>query len=181
MKFLRRALHCKLHYILFTFINLFSLLWKNESRLMRSPCCQCICVSPSIIKFWMPEPIFLKIGMYDVIAPEPISIAYFINPSSQSLCLYVYPYRCYATAKWKHYRGNRYTRKSISVVSKESRRLVLPRTSCLYSIWRRCQEKQQYGVEQQMMIMNLKRRGTLRSLSSKRTIQAFAWRDWERA
>jgi hypothetical protein len=32
----------------------------------------------------------LKLGMY-IMAPEPISTAYFINPSHQSFCLYVYP------------------------------------------------------------------------------------------
>jgi hypothetical protein len=32
----------------------------------------------------MPEPIFMKLGMYNM-TPEPISVAYFINPSqSQS-------------------------------------------------------------------------------------------------
>jgi hypothetical protein len=38
--------------------------------------------------FWMPEPIFTKLGMY-VMAPEPISTAYFINPFHHS-CLHVY-------------------------------------------------------------------------------------------
>jgi hypothetical protein len=38
----------------------------------------------------MPEPVFMKLGMY-IMAPEPISTAYFINPSHQSMCLYVYP------------------------------------------------------------------------------------------
>jgi hypothetical protein len=37
----------------------------------------------------MGEPIFMKFGMY-IMAPEPISTAYFINPSHQSACLYVY-------------------------------------------------------------------------------------------
>jgi hypothetical protein len=36
------------------------------------------------------NPIFIKLGMC-IMAPEPISAAYFINPSHQSLCLYVYP------------------------------------------------------------------------------------------
>jgi hypothetical protein len=27
-----------------------------------------------------------------ITAPEPISMAYFINPSHQSVCLYVYPH-----------------------------------------------------------------------------------------
>jgi hypothetical protein len=43
-----------------------------------------------MLSVWMPEPIFMKLGMY-IMAPEPISSAYFINPSHQSVCLYVYP------------------------------------------------------------------------------------------
>jgi hypothetical protein len=38
----------------------------------------------------MPEPIFMKLCMY-IMEPEPISTAYFINPSQKSVCLYVYP------------------------------------------------------------------------------------------
>jgi hypothetical protein len=36
------------------------------------------------------EPIFMKLGMY-IMAPEPISTEYIINPSHQPVCLYVYP------------------------------------------------------------------------------------------
>jgi hypothetical protein len=36
----------------------------------------------------------MKLGMY-IMVPEPISAAYFMNPSHQSVCLYVYPsYNC---------------------------------------------------------------------------------------
>jgi hypothetical protein len=38
----------------------------------------------------MLEPIFMKLGMY-IMTPEPIAKAYIINPSHQSLCVYVYP------------------------------------------------------------------------------------------
>jgi hypothetical protein len=38
----------------------------------------------------MAEPVFMKHGMY-ILAPEPITLAYFVNPSHQSVCLYVYP------------------------------------------------------------------------------------------
>jgi hypothetical protein len=38
----------------------------------------------------MPETIFIKFGMY-IMSPEHISTAYFINPSHQSVYLYVYP------------------------------------------------------------------------------------------
>jgi hypothetical protein len=70
-----------------SFISLLSLFLKNKSRLMRSPCC--LCVFPSI-NFWMPEPIFMKIGMY-IVTPDIISTEYFINPSHQSVSICVYP------------------------------------------------------------------------------------------
>jgi hypothetical protein len=43
-----------------------------------------------LINLWMPEPIFMKVGMYTMI-PELISTAYFINRSHQSVNLYVSP------------------------------------------------------------------------------------------
>jgi hypothetical protein len=38
----------------------------------------------------MSQPIFMKLGTY-IMATEHISMAYFINPSHQYVCLYVYP------------------------------------------------------------------------------------------
>jgi hypothetical protein len=38
----------------------------------------------------MPEPNFIKLNIY-VMTPDPILAAYFINPTHQSACLYVYP------------------------------------------------------------------------------------------
>jgi hypothetical protein len=49
----------------------------------------CVCVSPPI-NFQVPEPIFIKLGMY-IMACEPISTVYFINPSHQTVCLCVSP------------------------------------------------------------------------------------------
>jgi hypothetical protein len=49
----------------------------------------CVSVYPSLhINFWMPEPVFMKFGRY-VMETEPISTAYFIDPSHQpvSLCV----------------------------------------------------------------------------------------------
>jgi hypothetical protein len=43
---------------------------------------------PPPINFWMPEPNFMKLG---IMAPEPFSMAYFINPSHQAVCTHVYP------------------------------------------------------------------------------------------
>jgi hypothetical protein len=51
---------------------------------MRFPCC--LYIPP--INFWVPEPVFTKLDVY-IMAPEPISAAYFINPSHQSVCLYI--------------------------------------------------------------------------------------------
>jgi hypothetical protein len=44
---------------------------------------------PPLNNFWMTEPVFMKLGMYTM-PPEVISTAYFINPSHQSVFLYVY-------------------------------------------------------------------------------------------
>jgi hypothetical protein len=41
---------------------------------------------PTPIKFWMPKPMCIKLGMY-IIAPGPISTAYFINTFLQSSCM----------------------------------------------------------------------------------------------
>jgi hypothetical protein len=38
----------------------------------------------------MPESVFMKLDMC-IMAPEPISVAYLINPSHQFVCLYLYP------------------------------------------------------------------------------------------
>jgi hypothetical protein len=75
-------------------------------------------------------------------APKPMSVAYFINLSRQSVCLHVYPpILARQRLGKKSYRVNEYTRKNrrilrvisyaVRVVSKESRRLVLPRNSRL--------------------------------------------------
>jgi hypothetical protein len=58
---------------------------------MPSPCCLCFCVSVIYesphINLWMPESVFMKLGMY-IVAPDPISTAYFINLSYHSVCLW---------------------------------------------------------------------------------------------
>jgi hypothetical protein len=45
----------------------------------------CLCILP--IKFWTPEPLFMKLGVY-IMAPKPVSTTYGINPYHQSACLY---------------------------------------------------------------------------------------------
>jgi hypothetical protein len=51
--------------------------------------CMSVLCTPTI-NFWMPELISMKLGTY-IMAHEHISTAYFINPSHQSVWLYVYP------------------------------------------------------------------------------------------
>jgi hypothetical protein len=48
------------------------------------PVCTIMCIPRT--NFWMTEPIFMKLGMY-IMALEPISTAYFINPSHQCVCM----------------------------------------------------------------------------------------------
>jgi hypothetical protein len=47
----------------------------------------CLWIPPPI-NFWISEPVFMKLGLY-VMATEPVSTSYFINPSNQSLSIYV--------------------------------------------------------------------------------------------
>jgi hypothetical protein len=59
---------------------------------MRSPWYLCVYefLSPPPHNFWILEEIKMKFGMY-IVASEPMKAAYLINPSRQSVCLYVYP------------------------------------------------------------------------------------------
>jgi hypothetical protein len=73
-----------------------------------------------------------------IMAPEPISTAYFINPSNQCVCLYVYPPVVVRQRFLKNVtevtntRNNRIVGRvtfyAVRVLSKESRRLVVHRT-----------------------------------------------------
>jgi hypothetical protein len=47
----------------------------------------CLSVNPPY-QFFVPEPDFMKFGVC-IMAPEPIWMAYFVNVSHQSVCLYV--------------------------------------------------------------------------------------------
>jgi hypothetical protein len=60
---------------------------EGKPRLMRSPCCLCVCISHPL-NFWMPEPIFMELPMY-IMAYEHLSVTYvyFINIFHQSVCL----------------------------------------------------------------------------------------------
>jgi hypothetical protein len=101
--------------------------------------CMYICVSPPI-NVWRAELICMKLGMY-IMAHVPISKAYFINPSNQPVCLHVYPpivARQRLDINFTAATGTRNDRRIVGRVvfcaargvSKENRRLVIPRTSC---------------------------------------------------
>jgi hypothetical protein len=50
----------------------------------------CLCIPSPFITFCVPEYMFVKLGMY-IIERGLISVVYFLNPSHQSVCLYVDP------------------------------------------------------------------------------------------
>jgi hypothetical protein len=79
-------------YVVSILFDLLSLFWKNESRLMRLPCCLCIHVSPpSNLNGWTN----LYDTWYYIMAHEPVLTAYFINPSDQSVYhIHICHYRC---------------------------------------------------------------------------------------
>jgi hypothetical protein len=56
---------------------------------MRSPCSLCGCVSP-LLNLRISESAFMKLRVY-VMALEPISMVRLIDPSHQSVSLYMYP------------------------------------------------------------------------------------------
>jgi hypothetical protein len=73
-------------------------------------------------------------------ALEPISTAYFINPSHQSVCLYVYPPLVAKQRLSKIVTAAMNTQATIeefldaSFSIKKNRRLILPGTSCIRKI-----------------------------------------------
>jgi hypothetical protein len=75
----------------------------------------CLCIPH--IKFWMPEPVIMKLGTY-IMASEPISTAHFLNPSYQSVYLYVYPHVVARQRLGKDYRGNENTRSNRRIVDR---------------------------------------------------------------
>jgi hypothetical protein len=100
--------------------------------------------------------ILIKFDMY-IMAPEPISTAYFINPSPQSVGLYVYllsllengaikiPLSLLGNGSNKSYSGNNYDCNNriifepvvlyaVRIVSWKQE-IILPRTSCLASFY----------------------------------------------
>jgi hypothetical protein len=79
-----------IHSHIHTYIrNTYLFILLSWSSLMWYPCCPCVCVSPPPLTFECLNQ-SMKLGVC-IMAPEPISVAYFLNPSHQSVCLYVYP------------------------------------------------------------------------------------------
>jgi hypothetical protein len=88
---------------------------------------------------------FMKLGMY-IMTPEPISKAYFINPSHESVCLQVHLLIVARQRLGKNFAVAMNTQATIKivgrvvfyavrVVSEETRPLVLPRTSRLVQLY----------------------------------------------
>jgi hypothetical protein len=114
------------------FLVIFSLFWKE----IKVGLCDL-----HVTNFWITEPTFIKFGMYKSwhLSPSQRHTSYIPNIVCVSIC--ASHYRCLATARYKRHHGSIYTRNNrriagqvvfyaIRVLPKESRRLVLPRTSC---------------------------------------------------
>jgi hypothetical protein len=97
-----------------------------------------VCLNITHMNFRMAEPVFTKLGIY-IMAPQPISTAYFINPSHQSVCMHVNPFIIprqrfgeNVTAATNTHNNRiivgRVVFYAVLVVSKERRRSVLPGT-----------------------------------------------------
>jgi hypothetical protein len=88
----------------------------------------------------MPESIFIKLGMH-IMAPEPITMAYFINLSDQFVGLYEYPSTVARQRLGKNVSAAINTHEKIEelsetfvfyavrVLTNESKRIVRPRTT----------------------------------------------------
>jgi hypothetical protein len=75
--FNRSACSPSRNHINISVVILFSFFWKIKVALWDH---YAVCVSAyPLIDYWMPEPIFMKLGMH-VMAPESMSTAYFTNP-----------------------------------------------------------------------------------------------------
>jgi hypothetical protein len=91
----------------------------------------------------MAKPVVMKLVTY-VLTPDFISTAYFINPSHQSACLYAYSHITARKRLGKNVTAATNTRNSrivwcvvfyaVRVVWKESRQLVLPRSSSFTAV-----------------------------------------------
>jgi hypothetical protein len=86
-------------------------------------------VSVYPLNFLMSERIFMKFRMH-IVAPEPTSMFYFINPTHLTPCLSVFRGNISINTFPRHRRiVGGVVFYTVRVVSKESRRLILPRTS----------------------------------------------------
>jgi hypothetical protein len=84
---------------------------------MRLPCCLYVCESSSI-NFRMPEPTFMKLCVYDHGAWAHLNGVLRKSLPSIYVSLYVSHYLCYATVRWKRYRGNEYTHNTRRIVGR---------------------------------------------------------------
>jgi hypothetical protein len=75
-------------FILRPFLSYFPYFEKNNSRLMRSPCFLCLCVSLPLTFEWLNQSLWNLVCISCHLSP---SQRYFITPSHQSVRLYAYP------------------------------------------------------------------------------------------
>jgi hypothetical protein len=111
--------------------SLLSLFWNHHAP--------CVSVNPPY-QIWMPEPNLRVLECNYIMTPEHISTVYFINPSHESVCLYVYLLSLLGNGSVKTLpRRRMHTNKKIvgrvvfyeiRVATKESGLIILPRTSC---------------------------------------------------
>jgi hypothetical protein len=64
----------------------FPYFWKNKSTLMKSPCCLYVIVSPPSTFECLNKSLW---NLVCIMGPDPISAAFFINPSHQSVYVFV--------------------------------------------------------------------------------------------
>jgi hypothetical protein len=92
-------------YTRLSFLFSFVLIYFPHFEKIKVGLCDLLAVSVyAPINFWMREPLFMKFGMY-IMALVPISTAYFVNPSCQTVCLYFYYlFNCnWVLARWHVY------------------------------------------------------------------------------
>jgi hypothetical protein len=75
-------------------LNLFLVYFPYFEKKIKAGLCyiraDCVCeYRPPPIIFWKPEPIFIRPAI-NIMVAEPVSTAYFISPSHQSVCLCVF-------------------------------------------------------------------------------------------
>jgi hypothetical protein len=115
------------------FLFYFPYFEEKESMLMRSPCCLCVCLWAAI-NVWLTKSIFIKLGIHYRTWARLNGV---LHRSLSSVCLSVCIWiplslldvRTHTARDELFWRAIFY---AVHIVSKESMRLILPRTPCYY-------------------------------------------------